>query len=349
MSNEYLTIIVPVYNVESYLGECIDSLLHQTMIAHKVILVDDGSKDKSGEIAKAYAARYPEMIQYVYQENHGLGSARNQGLKRVDTPYVTFLDSDDWMQPRTVENVFAALQKEREEPDIAFMTPVVYDATTGLYQPWADTSRLEQLFSMNRVLAPKDKPEMYALEASVCRCVFNTGFLRKVNFSFPEGTLWEDVFPHFYLFHWARRCISVCDAGFCYRINTANQITLRIDKRRLDIVKVYSGTLKYALENDWSDQEIAYILNMMQLFVDWSVSVSTISVRKELVYALHELYKCIPKSYYKAYLNVCTPSRHERLIWKLVQSPILHHIYANYFLMEEAKRAFRKLKKLMRR
>ena len=78
--------------------QCLNSLWMQTVHNHKVIIVDDGSKDKyTSQICKSYAQKHPEMFTYIYQENKGLGAARNTGLKLVDTEYVGFLDSDDWL------------------------------------------------------------------------------------------------------------------------------------------------------------------------------------------------------------------------------------------------------------
>ena len=80
-----LTIVIPIYNVEKYLKQCLDILVYQTTQNFEVILVNDGSTDRSGEIAQDYASRYG--YQYIYQENAGLGAARNTGLKNVQTPY----------------------------------------------------------------------------------------------------------------------------------------------------------------------------------------------------------------------------------------------------------------------
>ena len=91
-----LTIIVPAYNVEAYIEECLNSLVNQTVRNHKIIIVNDGSTDKTEEKCLKYKEEYEELITYVYQDNKGLGGARNTGMQYVDTPYLTFLDSDDW-------------------------------------------------------------------------------------------------------------------------------------------------------------------------------------------------------------------------------------------------------------
>lgn len=93
-----LSIIVPVYNVEQYLPRCIDSILAQTFQNFELILVDDGSKDKSGEICDEYTKKDNRII-VIHQENKGVNTARNAGLDIATGSYITFVDSDDWIQP----------------------------------------------------------------------------------------------------------------------------------------------------------------------------------------------------------------------------------------------------------
>jgi glycosyltransferase EpsJ len=95
---DVISVIIPIYNVEKYLSKCIDSVLNQSYAHCEIILVDDGSTDRSGEIADQYKSMFPEKITVVHQENGGLGSARNTGLKRATGKYVLFLDSDDWLE-----------------------------------------------------------------------------------------------------------------------------------------------------------------------------------------------------------------------------------------------------------
>lgn len=338
-----LTVIIPAYNVEKYLQKCLESLLHQSIIRHKVVIVDDGSKDRTGDIGKEYADKYPDMITYIYQKNAGQGAARNVGMKYVTTQYTCFLDSDDWLLPRTVENIVNSLNHELEDPDIIFMTPKVYNMATNRYEDWRDNEQLFKIFEGFTVTCPSEKPEMYALEASVCRCVWRSDFLIKHEFSFPEGIKWEDVFPHFYLFHWARRCILVRDAGFCYRINSGNQTTSLVSAARLDIITVFASTLAHAMEHSWSDIEIAYIINMMIQFSQWSLIASTSSIQKRLVKPLHLLYKAIPKHYYRVYQKELRPGRKKYLFWSILRTPVVYCILSDYHIVENGKRIIQKL------
>ena len=91
-----LTVVVPVYNVEKYLRKCIDSILGQTLTVDEIILVDDGSKDKSGEIAEEYAIKH-RNIKVIHQKNGGLSVARNTGIDAATKEYIAFVDSDDYI------------------------------------------------------------------------------------------------------------------------------------------------------------------------------------------------------------------------------------------------------------
>ena len=101
-----LSIIVPVYKVEEYLGECVDSLLSQTIDDYEIILVDDGSPDNSGRIADEYAAANPDMIRVLHIDNGGQGRARNFALDIAKGDFVGFVDSDDWVTHDMYEKMY---------------------------------------------------------------------------------------------------------------------------------------------------------------------------------------------------------------------------------------------------
>lgn len=102
--NPKISVIVPVYNVEKYLRRCIDSILSQTFSDFELLLIDDGSKDKSGEICDEYAAK-DARVRVFYKENGGVSSARNLGLDNAKGDWITFSDSDDELLPDAFEAV----------------------------------------------------------------------------------------------------------------------------------------------------------------------------------------------------------------------------------------------------
>jgi len=124
-----LSVIVPVYNTEKYLRECIDSILGQTFTDFELILVDDGSTDSSGAICDEYAEK-DARIKVIHQENGGITVARKSGVRIARGEYVTFVDSDDWIEPE----MYAAMLDCRQEaaPDIV-ICGLLMESSKGVF------------------------------------------------------------------------------------------------------------------------------------------------------------------------------------------------------------------------
>ena len=114
---ELISVIVPVYNVESYVAKCIESIQNQSYQHLEIILVDDGSTDDSGDICDQYAA-YDDRIKVIHQENGGLSAARNTGIEAANGDYIGFVDSDDYIGLTVYEDMLHLL-KENNLDDIA--------------------------------------------------------------------------------------------------------------------------------------------------------------------------------------------------------------------------------------
>ncbi len=106
-----VSVIIPVYNVEAYLRQCLDSVVNQTLKDIEIICVDDGSTDGSAAILKEYATK-DERIKILTQSNSGAGAARNAGIARATGEWITFCDADDWIEPDAIEKMVAAAQRE---------------------------------------------------------------------------------------------------------------------------------------------------------------------------------------------------------------------------------------------
>ena len=111
MNNETVSVIIPVYNVEKYIRKCIESVCGQTYRNLEIILIDDGSPDKSGEICDEYAAA-DSRIKVIHLENGGVSRARNIGLDMATGKYIGFVDSDDYIRPGMYETLVDNMEKE---------------------------------------------------------------------------------------------------------------------------------------------------------------------------------------------------------------------------------------------
>ena len=113
-SEPLVSIIIPVYNVSRYLPQCFDSVTSQTYRNLEIIVIDDGSTDDSGSICDQYAEK-DDRIHVIHTDNRGLASARNLGLENVSGEYISFIDSDDWIEPQTIEMfIRGALETEAD-------------------------------------------------------------------------------------------------------------------------------------------------------------------------------------------------------------------------------------------
>ena len=133
--NYKFSVVMAVYNVEQFVEASIQSLISQDIGFENIqlILVDDGSKDSSGQICDRYAEKYPDNIVVIHQENAGVARARNAGLECVQGRYVNFLDSDDLLSSNTLSEVYSFFEEHREETDIVSIPLNFFDAQTGAH------------------------------------------------------------------------------------------------------------------------------------------------------------------------------------------------------------------------
>ena len=180
-----LSVIVPVYNVEAYLCRCVDSILSQSYRELEVILVDDGSGDDSGRICDEYAAADPR-VRVIHKENGGLSSARNRGLEAAKGDYLTFVDSDDWIEPESYGPMIGLL--EQYDGDLVCGGRYDVDGKTGektLGLCPKKTERISGEEMAGRIFL-WDGCDSSACDKLYCRRLFGT--LR-----YPEGKVCEDV------------------------------------------------------------------------------------------------------------------------------------------------------------
>ena len=125
-----VSVIVPVYNVDKYLRKCLDSLVNQTLKEIEIIVINDGSTDESEKILQEYKKKDKRII-VIKQKNKGLSATRNVGIKNAKGKYVTFIDSDDWIEKDTFKKVKEQMDKNYEIIRINYMedcqTPVIMD------------------------------------------------------------------------------------------------------------------------------------------------------------------------------------------------------------------------------
>ena len=110
MTQPLVSIVIPVFNVEHHLRQCLDSVLRQTLKEWECICVDDGSPDGSGAILDEYGGM-DARFKIIHQRNQGVSAARNLGIELASAPYLTFIDSDDWVEDNALESLLSAMEE----------------------------------------------------------------------------------------------------------------------------------------------------------------------------------------------------------------------------------------------
>lgn len=345
MDTKWLTFIVPAYNAGETLKKTIDSILFQTQKGSSVIIIDDGSTDgETARLGKYYAQCYPKDIIYIYEKNQGQGHARNEALKLVTTPYVAFLDSDDWLMPDFVEKLMPLA-----DVDMIFTLPKIYDESTGIVSDWYDKRLFEELFDKDgKELTLEQDIRLLNLEVSMCRRIFRMEFFRNCSFQFPEGVKWEDVFAHFYVMSKCKSCKGIGSTGFYYRVGTTTQTTGQGGKDRLDIIPVFCKVLDY-VEAEGRHDMIYPVMRCLLRFSISSIRRSNVDVRRVLVVKLNNLYHSIPKQYFRIFYKEAAKyhTKTDRLQYRffvmVIRLSCLNWICNDYLVQDIGEQVVRKI------
>ncbi len=242
MENQALvSIIIPVYNVENYLRECIDSAVNQTYQNLEIILVDDGSTDSSGKICDEYLEK-DERVTVVHQKNGGLSRARNRGLEESTGKYIYFLDSDDYISTDAIEKLYRIINTEKT--DFVFFDAISFeDSSKGF--------NIEQRYKRNNsynsdnginILSAMQKNNEY--HSAVYLMFFDRTFLESNNFKFVPDILYEDLVFTYQAYCKAKKVVQCCEALY-YRRYRPNSImtSSKNYKHFSSIVQVYKEIL----------------------------------------------------------------------------------------------------------
>lgn len=305
--NNLVSVIVPVYNVEKYLNKCVDSIISQTHTNLEIILVNDGSSDNSPNICDEYAS-LDSRIKVVHKVNGGLSDARNAGLDVATGDYITFVDSDDYIESESVELLLKAL-KENNVP-ISLMHANIVNSDYSIRGTQTDNSRSVKVYSALEYC--KGVCEKY-LSESVCDKLFESAIFNGRRFE--KGRLNEDFF---FLSQLLLDGVSVANlefAGYNYYHREGSITSLGFSKTIVDAVK-NSVELKEIAKEKGSEMEKHFA--RLTLF---QVRTALITMPYKLVKEKSSEYKLIINSLKTCYpfIKSASLSRSTKLFLRLVK------------------------------
>lgn len=204
MCEDLISIIVPVYNVEEFLNQCIKSVLDQSYKKLEIILVDDGSTDRSGKICDRYQMM-DARIKVIHKENGGLSDARNTGLRLAKGKYYSFIDSDDYISSEMIQTMFDSLK--RNQCDIAVCNMIRFGDVVDSVKFYYPAER-EQVLAGTERFQTLNQP-------SVCNKLFCSELFN--NIKFPKGKYYEDTYVYHELLYQAKKIVLTGKDSYWYR------------------------------------------------------------------------------------------------------------------------------------
>lgn len=205
-----ISIVIPVYNVEKYLSECLDSVINQTYKNLQIILVDDGSTDSSGKICDVYAEK-DNRITVVHQKNAGAGAAKNTGLELIDGDYFSIIDSDDYIELDMYEKMVNSLEK--------YNADIVQCLFRNVYVNDSFDRKYKIKGNYPKVLTSKSFLKEYLYDwkyAIFANKVFKSSLLKEIRF--PVGRKIDDEFFTYKLVCNAKKVVNIDNILYNYRM-----------------------------------------------------------------------------------------------------------------------------------
>ncbi len=233
-----ISVIVPVYRVEAYLDRCLRSITEQTYRNLEILLVDDGSPDRSGAICDAWAAK-DSRIKVVHKENAGAGAARNTALDIASGEIISMIDSDDYIEKHMYEHLYSLM---REDVDIAECDIVLTESD--------DVSLDDGSKAETRAYDAEDAMRLHLRDEIFCQTPPNKLYRRRTigDIRFPEGNLIDDEFFTYKVIGNARRLARSSARMYAYRQQPGSAMHKAFSRKRLQGLEAKQQRLAYLQE-----------------------------------------------------------------------------------------------------
>ena len=245
MTEPLISIIVPVYRVESYLSRCVDSLLAQTYQNLEIILVDDGSPDQCPAICDACAEK-DARVKVIHQENKGLSGARNAGIDAASGEYLAFVDSDDYVSPHFIEELYQLLQDTGCAIGQCRFSYVKGDGLVeegdSAFCIYRGESLMEQLYG------PEEKATCFVVAWNK---LYRAELFKETGIRYPEGRIHEDEATTYRLFHEAKKLAFLDRALYGYYTENGGSITSVFSAKRLQWLTAHEERIAFFKKNGY--------------------------------------------------------------------------------------------------
>lgn len=240
IENIIISVVIPVYNVEAYIEECIKSLMNQTFKQIEMIFIDDGSTDNSGKICDFYAEE-DERIKVLHTTNQGLSAARNKGIECANGKYIAFVDSDDYVSSEWLARLYDAITKK--QADIAECNFIYKYGSKEINSRKMKESVVDSKEAMHGLLVPP-----YLGYVNAWNKLYKSELFQEIRF--PEGKIHEDEYTTYKLLYTAKAVVYIDEYLYFYRQREKSIINSSFSEKKMDALEAAKGMQEFFVEND---------------------------------------------------------------------------------------------------
>lgn len=254
-----LSLIIPVYKVEAFIYQCLNSIFSQISENNiEVIIVNDGTPDNSMEIVREFSSYI--QLKIVEQDNQGLSVARNTGLSHAKGQYVWFIDSDDWLLPNAINDVLTNIKKH---PEISVFSTILEKHIEKDY-------KIEQeYFPTKKILTGKEYLQLRYKQGASQRFIFKKTFLEEYNLLFHPGILHEDGLFGYQMLYWAEKIRILEKPVYAYRIRQEGSIMTSISMRTpKDMLFIHQQLIQFCKIKVAEEDKLWYRLRIFSILIN---------------------------------------------------------------------------------